>query len=80
MVAPGMHVGMTVSFHPDALHDYDDTMVVETGQGQLEVLLRGRRDPPVLDLPQQILVGPTLVANEQVKSLLSCMLEAFYAC
>ena len=65
-----MHVGMTVSFCPDALHDYDDTMVVETGQGQLEVSLRARRDPPVLDLPQQILVGPTLVANQQVKSFL----------
>lgn len=69
LVAPGMHVRMTVSFRPDALHDYDDTMVIETGQGRLEVPLRARRDPPLLTLPQQIVVGPTLVANRQVQPL-----------
>lgn len=69
LVAPGMHVRMTVSFMPDALHDYNDTMVIETGQGRLEMPLRARRDPPLLTLPQQIVVGPTLVANRQVKPL-----------
>ena len=72
LVAPGMHVGVTVSFFPDALHDYDDTMVIETEQGRLEVPLRARRDPPCLDLPQRIVVGPTLTANRQVKLLASC--------
>ena len=69
LVAPGMHVRVTVSFTPDALHDYDDTMVIETGQGHLEVPLRARRDPPLLSLPQQIVVGPTLLANRQVDPL-----------
>ena len=73
LVAPGMHVRVTVSFFPDALHDYDDTMVIETGQGRLEVPLRARRDPPCLNLPQQIVVGPTLRANRQVKLLASCL-------
>ena len=72
LVAPGMHVGVTVSFFPDALHDYDDSMIIETGQGRLEVPLRARRDPPCLDLPQQMVVGPTLRANKQVKLLASC--------
>lgn len=78
MVAPGMHVGVTVSFMPDALHDYDDTMVIETGQGRLEVPLRARRDPPVLTLPQQIVVGPTLVANRQVMPCLDTKLLPAY--
>ena len=69
LVAPGMHVGLTVTFHPDALHDYDDTIVLETGQGRMEVPLRARRDPPVLDLPQHIAIGPTLVGKQQVTCL-----------
>lgn len=69
LVAPGMHVGVTVSFSPDALHDYDDTLIIETGQGRLEVPLRARRHPPCLDLPHLIVVGPTLKANRQVKFL-----------
>ncbi len=66
LVAPGMHVGVTVTFTPNSLHDVDDVMVVETGQGSLQVPLLVRRDPPTLTLPQQILIGPTLVSNKQV--------------
>ena len=78
LVAPGMHVGVTVSFFPDALHDYDDTMVFETDQGRLEVPLRARRDPPCLNLPQQIVVGPTLTANRQVVTV--TLLSIFNSC
>lgn len=66
LIAPGMHVGVTVTFTPNSLHDVDDVMVVETGQGSLQVPLLVRRDPPTLTLPQQILIGPTLVSNKQV--------------
>ncbi len=61
-----MHVGVTITFIPNSLHDVDDVMVVETGQGSLQVPLLVRRDPPMLILPHQILIGPTLVANKQV--------------
>jgi len=67
LVAPGMHVGVTVTFTPNSLHDVDDVMVVETGQGSLQVPLLVRRDPPMLTLPPQILIGPTLVSNKQVR-------------
>ncbi|KAL0048861.1 hypothetical protein WJX82_001204 [Trebouxia sp. C0006] len=69
LVAPGMHVGVTITFTPNSLHNVDDVMVVETGQGSLQVPLLVRRDPPALTLPHQILIGPTLVSNKQVVSI-----------
>lgn len=62
-----MHVEVKITFIPNSLHDVDDVMVVETGQGSVQVPLLVRRDPPALTLPRQILIGPTLVSNKQVR-------------
>lgn len=63
-----MHVGVTVTFTPNSLHDVDDVMVLETAQGSLQVPLLARRDPPLLSLPEQIVIGPTLMGNTQVQN------------
>ena len=61
-----MHVTLTVTFTPTNLEDITHALMLETGQGALEVPLLTRRDPPRLTLPQQISVGPTIVGNKQV--------------
>ena len=76
LVAPGMHVTLTVTFTPTSLHDLDDVMVLETEQGSLKVPLLARRDPPLLSLQERIAVVPTLVGNQQVSQLCPAISKA----
>ena len=63
-----MHVSLQVTFTPASLADLASSMLLETEQGTLEVPLLARRQPPKLTLPRELLVGPTLIGNVQVKS------------
>lgn len=66
-----MHVSVQITFSPISLADMSGSMLLETGQGTLEVPLLAQRRPPRLTLPQELDLGPTLLGNRQV-SLTFC--------
>ncbi len=72
-VAPGMYVDITVTFTPDSLADYDDTIIIDTPAAAaapaatLAIPLLARRPPPQLTLPQTLDCGVVLAGGKRCK-------------
>lgn len=73
LVAPGMHVSIQVTFTPASLADLGSSMLLETEQGMLEVRLLAKRPPAKLNLPKELIVGPTLTGNTEVRNTSACV-------
>ena len=57
-VAPGLSVRVRIKFTPDSLAEFNDSITVQTENGDFAVPLRATRHPPNLDLAPLTDVGP----------------------
>lgn len=71
IIAPGMAVSTTLTFIPNSLGDYEEFIQVHTEAGSTQVQIIAQREPPNLDLPNQINFGSILVGDAQ-RSVVSC--------
>ncbi|CAH0377858.1 unnamed protein product [Pelagomonas calceolata] len=63
VLAPGMSVHALIKFAPDSLKDFEDRLVVVSEEGEVNISLTGKRDPPILDLPSVLDVGACLLGG-----------------
>lgn len=69
MLAPGMHCKIVIQFLPDTPANFDDDLTAETEMGNFSIPLRGRREPPILSIPNVLQVGPCLIGNKKSISI-----------
>ena len=63
IIAPGMHASLRVSFTPDSLGNFTDTLKISTPLGNISVPLKAVRAAPTLDLPPELDLGPEYVGG-----------------
>lgn len=56
-LAAGIACEITVEFAPDSLDDYEDTLVVATEAGRIDIPIIARRSPPVLTIASMLDAG-----------------------
>ena len=63
MVAPGMSVTTDVTFYPNSLNDFNDSIQVETESGSYSVAIAAKNDAPDLTIPSLLDMGPCFVGD-----------------
>ena len=63
-LAPGMHAICRIRFNPDSLGDYTDTLKVCTNSFELEVEIKARRAPPILNIPDLLDCQSCFISSE----------------
>lgn len=63
VIAPGICVSCTLTFIPEAIGDFEDTISVETEGGSTSVQIIARREPPQLSISSTINAGTCLVGD-----------------
>lgn len=63
MVAPGMSVTTEVTFYPNSLNDFNDSIQVETESGSYSVAIAAKNDAPDLTIPSLLDMGPCFVGD-----------------
>ncbi|CAD5110827.1 DgyrCDS190 [Dimorphilus gyrociliatus] len=66
LIASGMSCQFTVRFAPDSLADFEDDLVVQSNGCEFIVPLKGKRQPPILNIPEVIDLGGSLVGGTKV--------------
>ncbi|KAL9658484.1 hypothetical protein ABK040_006024 [Willaertia magna] len=72
-IAPGMSVKVLITFSPDSLLDFDDSIEIVTASKKNVILpLRGRRRMPLLTIPRIIDCGYCVV-NGEINHIIECV-------
>ncbi|KAF1320906.1 hypothetical protein FI667_g12292, partial [Globisporangium splendens] len=73
LIAPGMHVQITLRFTPDSRTDYKDSMIVQYESNadggrasEFTIPLAANRDPPELSIPLMLCAQNTLVGTSSL--------------
>jgi len=71
MVAPGMSVSTVVTFTPDSIGNYEDTLQCATEGGKFAIPIVSQREAPKLSIPSTLNVGGCLV-GDATRVIISC--------
>ena len=63
LLAPGMSATTVISFRPDSLRDFTDSISIETENGNFIVPIQATRCAPVLSIPSALRIGTCLVGD-----------------